>query len=70
VTVRGTAAGNLKVYPAGGNVPTRTVAPHPAGHPGAAGVTVAPGDNGQVTFVNNSAKPATITADIAGYLPS
>jgi uncharacterized delta-60 repeat protein len=70
VTVRGTAAGDLKVYPAGGTVPTRTVAPHTAGHPGAAGVTVAPGDNGQVTFVNNSAKPATITADIAGYLPS
>lgn len=70
LTVRGAAAGTLKVYPAGGRVPSRTVAAHTAGRPGTAGVTVAPGAGGRVTFVNNSAKAATITADIAGYQPS
>jgi hypothetical protein len=45
-------------------------AAHTAGRPGTAGVTVAPGAGGRVTFVNNSAKTATITADIAGYQPS
>jgi hypothetical protein len=28
------------------------------------------GANGKVTLVNKSAKAATITADIVGYLPS
>ena len=63
--MRGTAAGNLRVSPSG-----RTVAPHPGGSPGNAGVTLKTGPDGRIILVNNSAKAATITADIAGYLPS
>jgi hypothetical protein len=46
------------------------VAPHEAGRPGSAEITVSPRPNGEVTLVNNSDEAATVTADIVGYLPS